>query len=193
MCSRTNRMSRSGATYSAIRVDRRRGPRPRLLEPPGAQVLRLLRIEALAGEHVQRATIVAAEHARDRQAVLARDALRDLAALSHPHELVLPGDETQTHPSASRQMPSGPTPPVNAANSRRSDSDPSLAIVNAVRHIPNDSPTTSVEPSGVMTIPFGKRSSSAATRWSPVSVSTCQHHGGGGLATAVQIEAEEPM
>jgi hypothetical protein len=43
---------------------------------------------------------------------------------------------------------------------------------NPVKQPPKDSPTMSVRPSGVMTVPFGKLSSRAATRAEPFG-STC--------------------
>ena len=55
-------------------------------------------------------------------------------------------------PSASRQMPSGPTP---SAQTRRFDRVPSSAMSNAVSRAANDSATMSVLLSGVMTMPFG--------------------------------------
>ena len=67
-------------------------------------------------------------------------------------------------PSASRQMPSGPTP---SAQTRRFDKVPSSAMSKAVRRAAKDSATTSVLLSGVITMPFGKASSFATSRASP--------------------------
>ena len=66
--------------------------------------------------------------------------------------------------SASTQMPSGPSP---SAHVRRPVSVPSSPMSNALRRPANDSATTSVEPSGVTTIPFGKSMSPATFRWLP--------------------------
>src|SRR5215212_2148586 len=59
-------------------------------------------------------------------------------------------------------MPSG-GPSSPSAKTRRYESDPSPPTVNAVRRLPTDSATISVDPSGVMTIPFGKSRSCATT------------------------------
>ena len=74
-------------------------------------------------------------------------------------------EEDQMQPSASRQMPSGPTP---SAQTRRFDNVPSSAMSKAVSRAANDSATISVRLSGVTTIPFGKAISSA-TSWTPPS------------------------
>ena len=47
---------------------------------------------------------------------------------------------------------------------RRGPSEPSAAMSKALRRLPNDSLTTSVEPSAVIAEPFGKYSGSLATR-----------------------------
>ena len=76
--------------------------------------------------------------------------------------------EAQMQPSASRQMPSGPTP---SAQTRRLDSVPSSAMSKAVGAA-NDSATMRVLLSGVMTIPFGNAISPATSRTSPSGVTS---------------------
>ena len=75
--------------------------------------------------------------------------------------------EAQMQPSASRQMPSGPTP---SAQIRRFERVPSSAMSNAVSREAKDSATTSVLLSGATTMPFGKASSFATSRASPSGV-----------------------
>ena len=77
--------------------------------------------------------------------------------------------EAQIQPSASRQMPSGPTP---SAHTRRFDKAPSAAMSKAVSRAAKDSATTSVLLSGVMTMPFGKASSLATSRARPSGVTS---------------------
>ena len=71
----------------------------------------------------------------------------------------------QTAPSASRQMPSPPSP--SSAHTRRFDSPPSAAMSNAVSRPVKDSATISVELSGVTTIPLGNAMPSATWRTEP--------------------------
>jgi hypothetical protein len=77
--------------------------------------------------------------------------------------------EAQMQPSASRQMPSGPTP---SAQIRRFERAPSCSMSNAVSRAAKDSATTSVLLSGVMTMPLGKASSLATSRASPSGVTS---------------------
>ncbi len=70
----------------------------------------------------------------------------------------------QIAPSPSRQIPSGPRP---SAQTRRPERLPSSATSKAVRRPATDSATTSVAPSGVTTIPFGKSMPSATRREVP--------------------------
>ena len=60
-------------------------------EPAGAQLTRLLRIESLAAEDVERAAVVVAEHARDGNSSPVDTALDDLAAFAHAQALVRTG------------------------------------------------------------------------------------------------------
>ena len=76
------------------------------------------------------------------------------------------GHADQIAPSASRQMPSG-TAPSSLAHSRRPESVPSAATSKAVSSPDQLSPMISVAPSGVITVPFGKRNPSAATAMAP--------------------------
>ena len=71
-----------------------------------------------------------------------------------------------TAPSASRHIPSGMRPSVEA-HTRRSDNEPSALIVKAANLNPSVSATMSVCPSGVITDPLGKHKSLAATRVFP--------------------------
>ena len=85
----------------------------------------------------------------------------------------------QTAPSASRQMPSGAASSPSSAQVRRSVSEPSAAIVNAVSRCAWDSATISVEPSGVTAMPFGNHRSSATSRVSPSGRTTAAMPGRG--------------
>ncbi len=85
----------------------------------------------------------------------------------------------QTAPSASRQMPSGAAPSPSSAQVRRSRSEPSSAMVNAVNRAACDSATTNVEPSGVTAMPLGNQRSSATCRVSPSGSTTATMPGRG--------------
>ncbi len=82
---------------------------------------------------------------------------------------LLPASANQIAPSASSVHPSGMTSP-SSAHTRRPWSAPSGAIVKAVTRRAIVSPTISVRPSGVMTLPFGNSNPSAATDTSPPAV-----------------------
>ena len=161
------------------------------LEAAGAQLTRLHRVEALAREDVQRAAVVVAEHARDGEPVAGGHRVDDLAAFAHAQALVRPG---RRDPDAVLGVEADAVGervlrrrgrPTLADRSR----EPSAPIVNAVSRPPNDSPTMSVEPSGVITMPFGNAMSSAATRCEP-SRSTASSDRVDGVVARVEVEAE---
>ena len=72
-------------------------------------------------------------------------------------------------------------------HTRRSPSDPSAAIVNAVRRPANVSPTISVSPS--ITVPLGNQRSSAST-WTEPSGSTRTQARARRIGERHQVEAE---
>jgi hypothetical protein len=101
----------------------------------------------LGGADEERAAVGAAEHASERASTGEIDPIDDLAALAHARQRCEMGHATHTQPSASRQMPSG-TAPSSCAKTRRSRSEPSSAMSNAVKRPPKLSPMISVRPSG---------------------------------------------
>src|SRR4051794_37450230 len=97
--SSAKRMSFCGATYSLTEVEATsfavcsreacaRNVDANPFESPAAQLPCLLGIQSLAREDVQRAAIVIAEHARDREAVAGGHAGHDVTALAHPDAFV---------------------------------------------------------------------------------------------------------
>ena len=161
--SSAKRMSLSGATYSATDARLRppgagdvdAGP----LEPARSKLACLLGIEPPAREDVQRAAVVVAEHARDARAGRrSRRCRRPRRPRARAGTRVFRATRPRRSPRRRGRCRRGTVPRRRARPTpagRRSA--PSAPIVNAVSRPPNDSPTISVVPSGVITIPFGKR------------------------------------
>ena len=132
------------------------------------------------GEHEeQRLAVGPAEHRREK-ILLDRDPLDDLAALADTRRSTrVCGSWVQMQPSASRQMPSGP---MSSAHTRRFANPPSASMSNASSRPVNDSDMISVEPSGVITIPFGNAMPSATRRADPSGVTSAAMPGTSGAA-----------
>ena len=143
------------------------------LDAPGPRRSRARRLAVDGRAHVERAAVRPAEHAGEGLALVAgADLVEHLAALGDAQHLVADG---RGHPDRALGVEAdavghgaarpAPTRAGRAASRRR-------PMVNAVRWPVKDSPTTRVAPSGVMTQPFGKNSSSATTRASPSGVTS---------------------
>ena len=89
--------------------------------------------------------------------------MRDLPAVFDPNKFTASERTHPDRPFGIQQIPSGVASP-SWANTRRSDSEPSSAMLKAVKQFANVSATMKVLPSGLITLPFGKPRPSATTR-----------------------------
>ena len=183
---------------------RRAGRRPRTASNRASRAARAgVLVEVRRGADEQRAAVRAAEHAGEHARARGRSPRRS----RRPRARAGPGRARRRRSTARPRRPDrsrparrraagAPRPAIavaaaaapNDAHTRRSVSDPSAAMSNAVTRLPNVSSTSST-PSSVITLPFGNHRSSA-TRVTLPSGSTRSRCAAVERRAGHQVEAE---